>query len=261
MLSRMSVVVVLTLLFSGPAAAIPIDPPHLMVDVLFNRSTPDRISTNRFGTTSLGVPGLGVASVTASGTPSPSLVADADSGPNSEIPALFGRGSGSLTYGVEIGGPAGAVPVLIDVAGSASASSSSGASFAVESSWAFRDVGSLLAGDEIRSGQLSGSFNQNFGRTVSLTLAVNHVYTVDMLADAAAAATLEGSSAIAHAVVDPVFSFGPGIDPLLYSFHLSDGIGNAGPTTVPEPGTAALVSSVLLVLPFRRRLRLCSSKI
>jgi len=255
MLYLMSVMVAILVLFSGPAAAIPIDPPHLIVDVVFNRSTPDRISTNRFGTTSLGVPGLGVASVTASGTPSPSLVTDAESGPNSENPSLFGRGAGSLSYGVEIGGPAGVVPVLIDVAGSASASASSGASFAVESSWALRDVGSVLAGDDIRSGQLSGSFSQNFGHTVSLTLAANHIYTVEMLADAAAAATLEGSSATAHALVDPIFSFGLGVDPSLYAFNFSDGIGNAGPTVAPEPETLALLSTGLLFLYFHRWLR------
>ena len=97
---------------------------------------------------------------------------------------------------------------------------SSGASFAVESRWDLLDSGASLAGDDIRSGQLSGSFNQNFGRTVSLTLATNHVYSVFMLADAGAAATLLGSHATANAFVDPVFSLRLRMNPRVYSFEL-----------------------------------------
>ena len=46
---------------------------------------------------------------------------------------------------------------------------------------------------------------------MSLALMANHVYTVFMLADASAAATLECSRAAATALIDPVFSFGPGV--------------------------------------------------
>jgi hypothetical protein len=234
------------LLFTSSAALAGLDPPQLSVDVLFNLRPPDPISTNRFGTTSLTDSRLGAVSFTASGVPSPSLMAGAAIGP-SVIPGIFGRASGILEYGVEIIGPAGRVPVLIDVAGAASASATSGASFAVESRWDLLDSGSSLAGDDIRSGQLSGSFSQNFDHRVSLTLAADHVYTVFMLADAAAAATVEGSRATSSASIDPIFSFGPGVDTRTYSFVFSEGIGNA-PLAVPEPSTLVLLSIGLLCL-------------
>lgn len=220
-------------------------------DALFNISPPDRLSLSRFGSIRLVDGRFGAVSFTASGTPSPSLVASAEIGPGT-TPAIFGRGSGFLTYFFEILGPSGAVPVLIDVAGEAAAFASSGASFAVESRWDLLDSGASLAGDDIRSGQLSGSFNQNFGRTVSLTLATNHVYSVFMLADAGAAATLLGSHATANAFVDPVFSLGPGVDPRVYSLSFSDGIGNS--SAVPEPNTfVVLIAGVLFLSLLHRR--------
>jgi tetrahydromethanopterin S-methyltransferase subunit H len=152
-----------------------------------------------------------------SGTPSPSIVVSAHVGPNSLLSDIFGRGTGALTYYFEIEGPAGAAPVLIDVAGAATGLASLGATFAVTSQWALYDSVSLstkLAGDELRSMQITGSFNDAFDRTVSVTLNTNHVYPIFLFADANAAATAAGSNAIADAFVDPVFSFGPSVDPL-----------------------------------------------
>jgi len=212
-------------------------------DVLFNLPPPDRVALERFGTISLLDPRFGSASFTASGTPSPALVADADIGP-SNTPIIFGRGSGFLTYFFEVLGASGEVPVLIDVAGAATAFANTGASFAVESRWDLLDGGTSLAGDDIRSGQMTGSFDQSFNRTVSLTLATNHVYSVFMLADVGAAATLQGSRATGHAFVDPIFSLGPQVDPLAYSFHFSDGIGNA----IPEPRIISVLGAGFLLL-------------
>jgi hypothetical protein len=61
----------------------------------------------------------------------------------------------------------------------------------VQSRWNLYDSVALttqLAGDQIDSTQITGSFGQSFDRTVSLTLLTNHVYPVFMLADAEAAA-------------------------------------------------------------------------
>ena len=44
-----------------------------------------------------------------------------------------------------------------------------------------------------------------------------------MVADAFGAATIPGSHATVDAFVDPIFSFGPGVDPTLYSFEFSPG--------------------------------------
>jgi hypothetical protein len=220
-------------------------------DIFFNLGP--RLFPNDFGTISLADARFGSVSLHASGTPSPSLIADANIGPNL-LPSISGRASWLLDYALEIIGPAGSVPVLIDVTGGVSGVANTGASFAVESRWDVLDGGTSLAGDDIRSGQLTGSFGQGFSRTVSLTLMANHPYDVFMLSDAFSAATLDGSRADAHAFVDPVFSFGPGVDPLVYSFDLSAGIGNSPVSAaVPEPASFALFGAALLCLALIRR--------
>lgn len=247
-------------LFSLVAAEATVLPdPNVSADVLFNFSPPDRQSSNIFGSLSLSDSRFGFVSFTSSGTPSPSLAATANIGPNSTIPGIFGRASGVLNYVFEILGPTGSVPVLIDAAGFASAAADSGASFAVASRWTLFDsisLSNVLAGDEIRSGQLTGSFNQSFNHTVGLTLTTNHIFAVFMLADAAAAATDVGSHAAADAFVDPIFSFGTGVDSSLYSFNFSPRIGNSPVVAgVPEPGTLGIFSAGLLFLVFVRRRR------
>jgi hypothetical protein len=218
-------------------------------DAFFNLSPPARRTLNGFGSIPLTDERFGSVSFAASGTPSPLLTASAQIGP-SDIERIFGRGAGFLTYSFEILGPSGTVPVLIDVAGRATASASSGATFAVESRWDLLDTGITLAGDDKHSGEISGNFDEGFDRTVSLMLTTNHVYSVFMLADAAAAATALGSSATGNAFVDPTFSFGPGVDTLAYSFHFSEAIGNSRP--VPEPGTVFIAGTGLLLLSLLR---------
>lgn len=159
-----------------------------------------------------------------------------------------------MNYQFVVVGPQARIPVLVDVRGAASGSATAGASIAVESFWSiFFDVNQPLAGDDIRSGQIFGTFDQSFGRTVELTLIANLPYTVSMLADAQAAATDAGSRAGAQAFVDPVFSLGVGVDPDLYSFQFSVGIGNTA--AVPELPAFAVMALGLLVLGAAGRLR------
>ena len=246
-----SVLTAVSVLAAFPAAADVLPPYHLIGDISFNLGP--RLFPNDFGTISLVDARFGSVSLSASGTPSPLLIADANIGPNL-LPSISGRASWLLDYALEITGPAGNVPVLIDVAGGASGVASTGASFAVESRWDLLDGGSSLAGDDIRSGQMTGSFSQGFSRSVSLTLATNRPYGVFMLVDAFSAATVEWSRADAHTFVDPVFSFGPGVDPRVYSYNFSAGIGNSpAGAAVSEPASLGLLGAGLLCLGLLRR--------
>ena len=229
------------------AATLP--PNHVLGEAFFNLSppAPPPASLGGPGSIALVDASFGALSTGAVGQPSPSVSAAAVLGP-SAIGSIFGRADTTLGYSVEVIGPDGAVPILIDVAGFASASATPGASFVVESRWDILDPvsGAPLAGDDIRSGQSSGAFTQSVSRTVGLTLIANRVYTVSMFADAQAAATAIGSDATSAAFIDPIFRLDPKVDPARYSFDFSDGIGNAA--AVPEPTTALLLGLGVLGL-------------
>ena len=187
-----SVLSIVLLQFSFHVAeAAPLPAYSVIGDLLFNLSPPNRLFPNDFGSFALTDPRFGSVSVNSVGTPAPFVAVSANIGPNT-IPSIFGRGSEIVEYALEIIGPTSFVPVRIDVAGAASGFATSGASFAVESRWDLLDGGSPLVGDDIRSGQLTGSFDESFSRSVDILLTANHVYSVFMLADAAGAATLEG---------------------------------------------------------------------
>jgi len=245
-------------LLCSPMLAQPAPLPDATIigDVLLNKA--GRLDLNTFGSIGIGGPGLG-ADLTVSGAPLPTISTAAQTGPSGDVPGLFSRADAVLTYAFEIFGPADSVPVVIDVAGIAQGDASAGASFAVASLWELFDSAAqstVLASDEIRSGQLSGRFSESFGRSVSLTLLTNHVYPIFLLADAAAAATDTGSRAVASAIVDPRLSFGAGVDTGAFSFAFSAGIGNELPpptTSVPEPTTAGLLGAAVLAAGWLRR--------
>lgn len=224
------------------AQAAPLAPAAVAGQVSFS-NPPAGIQVTAFGTFPLSG-SSGSLQFAASATPAPSLSASA-----TLIPFFFGRASGTLVYEIEILGPAGDVPVSITVSGAVAGSSDSlsgdsFAGFAMQSLWSLETTGGTpLVQDGISTPSLTGSFSQSFAQTHQVILTANRVYRVRMSADAGARA---GS---ATAFIDPVFSFGSGVDPELYSFLLSDGIGNA-----PEPASLALIAAGLVGVGLRRAL-------
>jgi hypothetical protein len=243
---------VCTLLLLGfsQATAGTLDPANVSGSIFFNISPPARLDFNTFETFAQTGPG-GFVQFTASGIPGPFLSGEATISKD-----FTGRASGSLIYSIEILGPAGNVPVLIDVSGGASGSSTANdpfAAFALKSLWRLEDVNlglQTVFSEGIDTGQLSGIFNESFSHTVDLTLTANHVYRVTMVADAFAAAGSSGTSAFATAFIDPRFSFGSGVG-REYSFLLSDGIGNSA--LVAEPSSFVLLIAGMLTLGLFRK--------
>jgi hypothetical protein len=238
-----------------PTDAAPLIAPNISGSVGFTRPG-IKTESGTFGTISLDDPIWGTANLTINGAPSPNIMADASSSALATAQTVA-RALGSLEYAFEILGPAGEVPVLVSVLGSASGIADAGASFAVESSWSLASLTGILASDSINSGQMSGAFSDAFGLTYGLFLKTNTIYTISMRAEANAGFTV-GLQSKAFAFIDPFFALGPGVDPADYVFAFSPGIGNSpatapDPTAVPEPATGVLLLGGLATVLLRRR--------
>ncbi len=223
--------------------------PQILGTLLFNLGPQREVLT--FGPASQTNPAWGTVALDMEGEPRTSITASAQM-TNSNFGPLYGRAVGLVGFFFAVDGPGTRATVNIDVTGSIAASASAGASFVVTSRWElWNEAGqvTLLATDEIGTPQMTGSTNQSFSHVVTRDLDVGHVYYVRMLANAEAAATNPGSSASAFAFIDPVFTIGGGLDPSLYTFGFSTGIGNQ---PVPEPPAVALLAAGLILLATRR---------
>jgi len=240
---------------SWPAASPPPPPlaPLLLNGTLFFNLIP-RVDFDLFGDYSLFQPGQtanfdSLMHFTAFGRP-PFLGALVDA-----APFAFGRATATLTYELEILGPNGSVPVLIDVSGRVFAhlgADLSGTALA-QSNWAFEDVSlGPVFSDALDSGVQHDDFSQSFSHTVFVTVTANHIYGVTMFVDLEIGGGNLGANGTA--IIDPVFSFAPGVDPA-YSFHFSDGIGNSSLPAIPEPSSVVLLSAGAITIGLLRRAR------
>lgn len=242
---------------TGAATAAPV--PGYLLDgtASFNHFPLDARTLSAFGQIDYAIPQNGELTLTASGTPSPSLTAGASMG-DSPIAFLFGRTNATLLYTVLVTGDPGVVEVEIDVAGFVSGVATAGASIVAVSRWTLENTsGFALYTDSLSSGLVSGgSYDDAFQHTVAITLETNREYRVRMFADAQAAATEPGSRADALAFIDPVFRFADGADASSHSFSFSAGIGNepgVDPQPASEPGTLAALMLGLAALARCRR--------
>ena len=223
-------------------------PAIISADLRFNFTPPDPLHVNTFGRHDLtGGPGGSRAFVDSGRTPSPFLFVSVPQ----VFDFVFGRVSGVLDYEFVITGPSGSVPVIAVASGRAQAGVErpplASGSFALQAAWSISEAisGTTVFSDEgIHTPELTGSFADSFEHTRLLDLTTNQRYRVRLIADAAVA---NGSSkfgpSFAFSIIDPVFSFAPGVGPE-YSFVFSEGVGNA--PSVPEPGTLGLLCVGLL---------------
>jgi hypothetical protein len=185
----------------------------------------------------------------ALGTPAPVLASQIDAGK-----FQFGRAVATLTYELEILGPPGSVPIVIDVSGAVSGHLDAGDRLAVlllQSNWRIEDVdGGPVFSDAIDSGIQHDDFARNFSHTALMTVTANHIHRVTMFVDVEAGGGESG--AIATASIDPVFLFAPGVDPA-YSFQFSDGIGNSSIAAIPEPSSIVLLSIGAIAIGLLRK--------
>jgi hypothetical protein len=173
--------------------------------------------------------------------------------------SYFGRVVGTMHYDVMVVGPDGDVPIEIRVAGfGAGFVNGFGSSLAYKTAWSFAAPGEFRSGGiERRPVTAVGYLEESFRDTVGVTVPANRVLTLSLFAEVSVAAG-SGRDGIpvggkGAAIIDPVFSFGPGVGPE-YSFVFSEGVGNepfalAPPfTAAPEPGTLALLATGLLAV-------------
>ena len=81
-------------------------------------------------------------------------------------------------------------------------------------------------------------------------MTANHIYGVTMFVDLEIGGGNGGANGTA--IIDPVFSFAPGVDPA-YTFQFSDGIGNSSIPAVPEPDSVFLLSAGAIAIGLLRR--------
>jgi hypothetical protein len=239
---------------------VPLAPPLLSGTLFFNLIPP--VDLVDFGNYSLFQPEPGPfegdsrMSFRALGTPAPFLGGQIIAGK-----FQFGRLSATLTYELEILGPPGSVPILIDASGRVFGHTDlfGSGTLLLQSKWGIDDlVTGPVFSDAIDSGVRHDDFSQNFSHTVLVTVTANHIHRVTMFLDMQAGGGTTGTSATG--LIDPVFSFAPGVDPA-YSFQFSGGIGNSSTPAIPEPGSVVLVSTGAIALGLvRRRSRVCGSR-
>ncbi len=243
---------ILLALCAAVAEAGVLTPATVTGSMFFDSTPPPRVDFNGFGTYTQTGPG-GRLQFSSIATPMPAVFAEVEVGRK-----YYGRSSGVLSFEMEVLGPSGDVAVEALVTGGISASTGvdeKGTNFAVSAVMSMRNMTmgrTLLKGEGASAASKSGSYRDSFELTRKLLLTVGHVYRIDLVADAAAAAG-SGGAAEGLAWIYPMFRFGAGAGSG-YSFAFSQGIGNGDDVATPEPGAMGLMGlGVFAIWGWKRR--------
>lgn len=241
-----------------PSVAMPLPAPIVHGAAQFNFE-PTAQTLDSFGLLSHTLLTHGTLQFSSTGAPLPALTATADLNP---VGTGSGVVDGFLRYTFEILGPTDCVgadcfvPVFANATGHVSGFAEPGNAFESIARWALRNTSEIdLAGNALHISSAGGIVEDTLDETHSLMLRTNTEYRVVMVVLARAGGLVPGALSEAQAFIDPLFSFGAGVDPALYSFHFADGIGNSRPFAAPEPGAPALAATALVVLAALARRR------
>jgi hypothetical protein len=222
----------------------------LLPDAVYSGNLSYQLITPNIGGVSSGQPGpisAGTGSSpsyvqvqgAASPMPAPNISSSINAGIAADLPPAFaycncagGSTSEEITYSMEILGPQGNVNVDVNALGSVTATvSATQGNYNLFGQAFFGIIGVLTD-----NATLSNSGVGGFTDTNHYVFATNRIYTVRLLTQANATVT-SGSADETISVlasVDPMFTIDPlTIDPNLYSFDFSAGIGNSSVTPLP----------------------------
>ena len=212
-------------------------------------------------------------------TPSPSISAASNAASNTgTVGTAVSNASASLQYYVEVLGPTTTVLVNFNAFGNISGSftqpgdrqfSGIGVDAKVGIQSLFLDETNISISDDggnsqfgfrpsftdnsfNSSGTPAGGYSGSFLDSRTLTLLTGQSYLVNLQVTANSQGQ-NGMSASAAAFVDPTFLIASGVaNANQYSFQFSPGVGNS-PSSVPEPGTWAILASGLALIATMRR--------
>ena len=225
---------------------------------------PTSTSLSTFGTLANSITGMN-AQITTQGIPFPAIQASESITGGAGI---LGE-DGNIRYYFDILGPSGNVSVNVTARGNVSGTAIAGpgsASFGSNASWTLISNGVVIAYNPINVaatansailGLPSVSQSLSFTYSNALNLVTNQLYAVNL--NVGVSSWSQGAtSVVTSAWVDPYFQISSSVvNPTLYSFNFSPGIGNTA--AVPGPIAGAGLPSLVLVgagwLGWRRRKR------
>jgi hypothetical protein len=186
---------------------------------------------------------------TVNSSTSPVLSAQASGDVN---PGFYGSAAISFTYYMEVTGPDGFAPIVVNASGQADGAHGLSQFFFNNDFVLYVKTFGGVTSDCVYNSCTSTN-SDSFNVSQNLTINTNTVYQIEM--DVVASVFGSGTQS-SSASIDPYFEFAPGFDMDGYSFVFSDGVGNGPAATTPLPAASPLFATglgALGLLGWRRK--------